>query len=420
MEWDGMGRWSRIDKCDDFSTLRTPSERPRPVTSYEKTCCAEHCRIGFTCRLLTTPRLLSCRQGTLQFVVLKPIMGILSLVMLAQGLYFMRAFQVTMLVVYNISYTLALYCLWLFYQATHNLLERHKPILKFVAIKGMVFATYWQGVAVKLSPGISQTDAILWNNFILCVEMVFFSGLLLLAFGVDEYKRKNVHGLGVVSTDLWANFRDVISVRDLVADAYHNFVPAYQDYVLQTNVEDGEEPVRYRARTFLIGNLDADTMMASASKGEGEGEKPSARQPSGPTIEMKNGFGNENEEEEDIEMEFTMPMRTSNFTGPKFRSPLHRTNSLGAQAHQKMVDPEKSKGIMGTLGETLKVPGIPFLKKEESKDAEPDAFDGFGGTEVSDDIDMHLAFTGDSFSVVDDSAFVDEPLSEDRKIEVVL
>ena len=49
---------------------------------------------------------------------------------------------------YNVSVTLALYGLVLFYSATRHMLSSHQPVLKFLSIKFIVFISFWQGVYV--------------------------------------------------------------------------------------------------------------------------------------------------------------------------------------------------------------------------------------------------------------------------------
>ncbi|CAN0439691.1 unnamed protein product, partial [Ectocarpus sp. 13 AM-2016] len=63
--------------------------------------------------------------------------------------------QVTLLVVYNSSYSVALYGLLMFYRACGPLLAPFRPIQKFFAVKSIIFATYWQSVVVYFIPGVS-------------------------------------------------------------------------------------------------------------------------------------------------------------------------------------------------------------------------------------------------------------------------
>jgi Organic solute transporter Ostalpha len=76
------------------------------------------------------------KQGVVQFVVLKPIMAALSLAALAGGKYYSTGWQVTLLLVYNTTYSIALYCLLLFYLAIRTLLTPFQPVQKFFAVKG--------------------------------------------------------------------------------------------------------------------------------------------------------------------------------------------------------------------------------------------------------------------------------------------
>lgn len=50
---------------------------------------------------------------------------------------------ITML--YNISVSLALYGLYLFYFATRDLLTPFEPVLKFCTVKSVIFLSFWQG-----------------------------------------------------------------------------------------------------------------------------------------------------------------------------------------------------------------------------------------------------------------------------------
>ena len=47
-------------------------------------------------------------------------------------------------IVYNLTYTMALYALVLFYMGTHELLAPFNPMLKFTVVKLVVFLTFWQ------------------------------------------------------------------------------------------------------------------------------------------------------------------------------------------------------------------------------------------------------------------------------------
>jgi hypothetical protein len=71
--------------------------------------------------------------------------------------------------------------MFVFYQAIKKLIKNFRPILKFASVKAIVFATYYQSLAVQAS-SMSPENTLMWNDFILCIEMVFFAGLLMIAF----------------------------------------------------------------------------------------------------------------------------------------------------------------------------------------------------------------------------------------------
>ncbi len=60
-------------------------------------------------------------------------------------------------IVYNISISLALYALFLFYNATKEMLRPYDPVLKFFTVKSVIFLSFWQG---KLGIAGSDVSAI--------------------------------------------------------------------------------------------------------------------------------------------------------------------------------------------------------------------------------------------------------------------
>eukprot|EP01018_Ginkgo_biloba_P026739 Gb_38208 [translate_table: standard] len=83
-------------------------------------------------------------------------------------------------VVLNFSQMWALYCLVQFYAVTHDELREIKPLAKFISFKAIVFATWWQGVAIAIicSPSIladafpdGQTFQSGLQDFLICIEI---------------------------------------------------------------------------------------------------------------------------------------------------------------------------------------------------------------------------------------------------------
>ena len=90
-----------------------------------------------------------CKQGTLQFVLLKPVMAALTLILYAANAYTdgdmsPRNGYFYISILYNVCYTFALYGLMLFWIGASELLAPFNPLLKFVLVKTVVFLTFWQ------------------------------------------------------------------------------------------------------------------------------------------------------------------------------------------------------------------------------------------------------------------------------------
>lgn len=91
-----------------------------------------------------------CKQGTLQFCIIKPLTSFLVIILQAMDLYYDGNWSPSqgylyVAIINNVSISLALYALVVFYLATQDLLRPYSPILKFFTIKSIIFLSFWQG-----------------------------------------------------------------------------------------------------------------------------------------------------------------------------------------------------------------------------------------------------------------------------------
>lgn len=91
-----------------------------------------------------------CKQATLQFCLVKPVMAFIIIFLQSSGHYrdgdwSANTGYIYITIVYNVSVSLALYGLYLFYFATRDLLTPFDPVLKFCTIKSVIFLSFWQG-----------------------------------------------------------------------------------------------------------------------------------------------------------------------------------------------------------------------------------------------------------------------------------
>lgn len=219
-----------------------------------------------------------CKRGTLQFVLLKPILAAITIALhhegkFREGSWGINSGYLWITLIYNVTYSWALFSLLLFYMGTRDLLKPHKPVLKFVCVKSVVFATFWQGVAVGISVGVgalpSPAAGKAMQNLLLCCEMLLAAVAVAFAFPCQEYAggantggglcgsscfgRRKSGGIDAFSSGAAAraavsncasagggggggvdltSMRHAISIRDVVADTVHQFAPAYHNYVL--------------------------------------------------------------------------------------------------------------------------------------------------------------------------------------------
>eukprot|EP00262_Sarcandra_glabra_P008390 TRINITY_DN21915_c0_g1_i1.p1 TRINITY_DN21915_c0_g1~~TRINITY_DN21915_c0_g1_i1.p1 ORF type:complete len:294 (-),score=18.92 TRINITY_DN21915_c0_g1_i1:241-1122(-) len=137
------------------------------------------------------------KHWTWQFVIIRPACSVLMIVLQLFGLY-TSWISWTFTIILNLSVSLALYSLVVFYHVFAKELAPHKPLSKFLCIKGIVFFCFWQGIMLDIlaSAGVIRShhfwldvehiqEAI--QNVLVCVEMVIFSVVQQYAYHVAPY-----------------------------------------------------------------------------------------------------------------------------------------------------------------------------------------------------------------------------------------
>ncbi|KAM3827114.1 transmembrane protein 184A isoform 2-T7 [Vipera latastei] len=201
-----------------------------------------------------------CKQATLQFCIVKPAMAILTIVLQAFGKYHDGDFNIHsgylyITIINNFSVSLALYALFLFYFATMELLRPFEPVLKFLTIKAIIFLSFWQGLLLAILekcgaiPEVQIIDgkavgagtvAAGYQNFIICIEMLFAAIALRYAFTCQVYREKKESATGLAPLQsISSGLKETMSPQDIVQDAIHNFSPTYQQYTQQSMQETG-------------------------------------------------------------------------------------------------------------------------------------------------------------------------------------
>lgn len=107
------------------------------------------------------------KYWTWQFVVIRPVCSVLMIALQLLGLY-TDWISWTFTIILNISVSMALYALVIFYHVFAKELAPHKPLAKFMCIKGIVFFCFWQVICfVDFFLGLSYANVVICQNFVI-------------------------------------------------------------------------------------------------------------------------------------------------------------------------------------------------------------------------------------------------------------
>ncbi|POR39335.1 Transmembrane protein [Tolypocladium paradoxum] len=179
---------------------------------------------------------LSIKRGILQYAWLKPILAIAAVIMKATGTYqegYIGAGSGYLWsgIIYNISVTVSLYSLGLFWVCMHRDLQPFRPVPKFLCVKLVIFASYWQGfflsILVWLGAIPDDVEGYTRDNLaaaiqdaLICLEMPIFAVAHWYAFSWQDFANNNIS-----SARMPLNYalRDAFGVRDLIEDSKETF-----------------------------------------------------------------------------------------------------------------------------------------------------------------------------------------------------
>jgi hypothetical protein len=146
---------------------------------------------------------LAVKRGILQYAWLKPILALASIVMKAtdtyqEGYLGLSSGYLWTGIVYNISVTLSLYSLAMFWICLHDDLLPFRPVPKFLCVKLIIFASYWQGFFLSILQWLGAMGngvagytpdnlAAAIQDALICYEMPIFAAAHWYAFSWHDY-----------------------------------------------------------------------------------------------------------------------------------------------------------------------------------------------------------------------------------------
>lgn len=192
---------------------------------------------------------LAIKRGILQYVWLKPFICIATILLELFNWYDVNdmslgSIYLWLTLLYNFSVSLSLYCLAMFWKILWQDLKPFKPVGKFLCVKLIIFASYWQGILLAIlnfvgilgnSGEEGANIGISIQNALLCVELIAFAIGHWLSF---SYKPFVISNLPTGRVELYYAFKDMIGIRDLIHDfklTFHG--DYYTDYKRFDSVE---------------------------------------------------------------------------------------------------------------------------------------------------------------------------------------
>ncbi|KAI8322012.1 DUF300-domain-containing protein, partial [Martensiomyces pterosporus] len=174
------------------------------------------------------------KWGIMQYVIISPTDTIITIITHAKGVFCPDSMRpkyahLWIAIVDFISISVAMYALVSLYRVIKEDIKQDKPLIKFVAIKLIVFLTFWEGFIISWL-GSNNIHVIkgtkYWSKdnvvdgltaLIICIEMVLFAVLFIKAFPVGPYRRPD----GVQRTSTKRAFIDSLNFADFFLEIWY-------------------------------------------------------------------------------------------------------------------------------------------------------------------------------------------------------
>lgn len=186
---------------------------------------------------------LAIKRGILQYAYLKPVLSVTTIVLkltnsYQEGYIGLSSGYLWTGILYNVSVTLSLYSLAMFWVCMHEDLKPFRPMPKFLCIKLIIFASYWQGFFLSILqflgaipsdvPGYTQDNlAAAIQDALICFEMPIFAISHWYAFSWHDYADVTI---SAARMPVKYALRDAFGLRDLIEDTKETFRGKQYDY----------------------------------------------------------------------------------------------------------------------------------------------------------------------------------------------
>lgn len=221
---------------------------------------------------------LAIKRGILQYAWLKPILALAAVIMKATGTYQegyigLKSGYLWSGIIYNLSVTLSLYSLGLFWVCMNRDLTPFRPVPKFLCVKLIIFASYWQGFFLSILVWIGAIPdnvdnytpdnlAAAIQDALICVEMPMFAIAHWYAFSWHDFADNSILSARM---PLSHAFRDAFGIRDLIEDTKITFQGDTYGYRI---FDSGDKVMAHEDSRSRIGRLKEGMRYERGGKGK--------------------------------------------------------------------------------------------------------------------------------------------------------
>ena len=186
---------------------------------------------------------LAIKRGILQYAYLKPVLGLATIILKAtdtyqEGYLGLSSGYLWTGILYNLSVSISLYSLAMFWVCMAEDLRPFRPMPKFLCIKLIIFASYWQGffLSILQFAGAIPNDvqgytpdnlAAAIQDALICLEMPIFAISHWYAFSWHDYADATI---SAARMPVKFALRDAFGIRDLIEDTKETFKGKHYDY----------------------------------------------------------------------------------------------------------------------------------------------------------------------------------------------
>ncbi|PWW75104.1 DUF300-domain-containing protein [Tuber magnatum] len=229
---------------------------------------------------------LAVKRGILQYAWMKPVLALASIVMKATGTYQegyvgLKSGYFWSGIIYNLSVTLSLYSLGMFWVCMSRDLQPFRPVPKFLCVKLIIFASYWQGFFLSIlvwlgvihDVGYYTPDNIARaiQDVLICFELPGFAIAHWYAFSWKDYAD---HTISAARLTVYFAFRDAFGIRDLIEDSKATFGGEGYEYRL---FDPGENVLAHPESGARVARMMDGLRYERGGKGKYWIPKPTAR-----------------------------------------------------------------------------------------------------------------------------------------------